>query len=76
MKKETRKRVMLEPVLEAIAGELDAAGRMRLAVIYAERAARLGRWARELRVSSLALRPAPPRRRRLPQLSSVATARN
>jgi len=72
----THKRIELEPELEAIAGELDPRERMRLAVIFAERGARLLRWARQLRVSAVALRPAPPRPLRLRRLSVAVLGRN
>lgn len=61
MKKETRKRVVLEPELEAIAGALSPFDRLWLAK-------KLRRWIRQLEVSARVL-SAPPRRpgRRLPR---------
>ncbi len=57
-----RKRIILEPELEALAGHLDAFGRQVLA-------AKLRRWARELVVTARMLRVhSGPGRRRLAQV--------
>jgi len=62
MKKETRKRIILEPELEKLAGHLSAADRLLMA-------ARLSRWVRQLQVSARAMLPRPARPgRRLPRL--------
>jgi hypothetical protein len=60
-----RKQVILEPALEAFAGELDWRQRLELGAQFA-------RWARQLRVSGKLLQPRPsgPRRRRLPPWSA------
>lgn len=57
-----RKRITLEPELEALAGHLGAADRLLLA-------RKLTRWVRQLRVSARALLPRGPQGpRRLPRL--------
>jgi len=62
MKRETRKRIILEPELEKLAGHLSAADRLLMA-------ARLSRWVRQLQVSARAMLPRPARPgRRLPRL--------
>jgi len=55
MNKQPRKRVLLEPELEVIAGRLSPFDRLALA-------AKLERWVRQLRVSSQALQARPARR--------------
>lgn len=71
-----RVRVRLEPELEKVAGDLDWQARLRLAAVYAEKSRRYAQWARELRVTGRALRPAPPGPRRLRPLSSAGVVRN
>ena len=59
MTKENRKRVVLEPDLEVMAGHLCPAERRKLAASFRLKAAQFSRWARELQVSAGALEPQP-----------------
>jgi len=58
----TRKRVILEPELEALAGELGAFDRLMMA-------RKLARWAQQLRVSARMLSQPASKRQRLPRLT-------
>lgn len=65
MHTETRKRVVLEPELEFMAGHLAPAERRRLAASFRAQALVWARWARQLDVSAKALSVSPPQKSRL-----------
>jgi len=76
MQTETRKRVVLEPELEFMAGHLSPAERRRLAASFRAQALVWSRWARQLEVSARALSVSPPQKSRLAFVSAIRVRLN
>ena len=71
-----RKRVVLEPELEVMAGHLSPAERRKLAASFRAQALVWARWARQLEVSAKALSVSPPRKSRLAFVSETRVRLN
>lgn len=76
MQTATRKRVVLEPELEVMAGHLSPAERRRLAASFRAQALVWARWARQLEVSAKALSVSPSRKSRLAFVSETRVRLN
>ena len=76
MQTATRKRVVLEPELEIMAGHLSPAERRRLAASFRAQALVWARWARQLEVSARALAVSPPQKSRLAFVSETRVRLN